>query len=217
MFRKMSQQKSSPLPSSALPRLVFAPDPAWAVPTPDECSALWDRYAMPPHIRAHSQLVAGFALALAQRAHELGAHVDLPSVLAAGLLHDLGKFYSIQHGGSHAQVGGAWVLAETRNPHIAQGVIQHVRWAWDVNEHEDNWLLCLCLIYADKRVMHDGVVGTEERFTDLLERYGHTEEARKRIAVAHEQGLTIEAALSRRLRIDLHEHTFDSGRLVQRA
>ena len=86
-----------------------------------------------------------------------------------------------------------------------------------MNEHEDNWLLCLCLIYADNRVMHDGVVGTEERFTDLLERYGHTEEARKRIAVAHEQGLTIEAALSRRLRIDLHEHTFDSGRLVQRA
>lgn len=172
---------------------------------------------MPPHIREHSRLVAGFALALAQQAHEKGARIHLQSVLAAGLLHDLGKFYSIRYGGSHAQLGGAWVLSETHNPHIAQGVIQHVRWNWDVNENVDHWLLSFCLIYADKRVMHDSVVSAEERFKDLLERYGRTEDARKRITSAHEQGLAIEAALSRRLRINLHEHTFDSGRLVRRA
>ena len=200
-----------------LPPLVFERNPDWAVPAEEDCLVLWDKYAMPENIRAHSRVVAGFASALAVRAEEAGADIHVPSVLACGLLHDLGKFYTIKNGGSHGQVGGAWVMNETRNPHIAQGVIQHVRWLWHVDETVDPWLLAYCIIYADKRVMHDAVVTAEERYADLLERYGHTEDAKKRITGSHKQGLDIEAALSRRLRMPLHEYTFDSGRLVKRA
>lgn len=199
-----------------LPPLVFARNPDWAVPTEEECFALWDKYAMPEHIRAHSRVVAAFAAALAEKAEEEGADVHVPSVMASGLLHDLGKFYTLKNGGSHGQVGGAWVVNETRNPYIAQGVLQHTRWAWHIDETVDPWLLSYVIIYADKRVVHDGVVDPEDRFADLLERYGHTDEAKKRITLSHRQGLAIEAALSRRLRMPLHEYTFDSGRVVKR-
>lgn len=200
-----------PLDTGGIPRAVFARNPCWRVPDTEECRALWDKYAMPDHIRAHSRKVADVATHLARRLEDAGADIHVPSVLAAALLHDLGKFYTIRHGGSHGQIGGAWVVSETRNPHIAQGVLHHVRWPWDVDETIDPWLCAYCLIYADKRVMHDAVVTCGERYEDLLERYGHTEEARKRISRAHEQGLAIEAALSRRIRAPLHEDTFASG------
>ena len=196
--------------------VTLGPDPSWPVPTEEDCTVLWDKYAMPDHIRKHSHLVASFAVALAQKTVDAGAQVDLPSVLASGLLHDLGKMYSVNYGGSHAQLGGAWVRSETRNPYLAQGVIQHVRWIWNIDETVDPWLLAYCIIYADKRVMHDSVVTPEERYVDLIERYGVTEDAKVRIGVSHQQGLDIEAALSRRMGIALNEYTFDSGRLVKR-
>lgn len=199
------------------PPLAFERDPGWMVPDREECYALWDKYAMPDHIREHSAVVADFATHLAERAVAQGANIHVPSVLASGLLHDLGKYYAITHGGSHAQIGGAWVMGETKNPLIAQGVMHHVRWPWNVDETVDAWLLAYCIIYADKRVMHNRVVTNQERFVDLLERYGYSDHARSRIAASHEQGLEIEAALSRRLKVDLHEHTFDSGQLVKRA
>ena len=201
----------------SLPPLAFERNPDWIVPGRDECYALWDKYAMPEHIRGHSAVVAAFATHLAELAAGLGANVHVPSVLASGLLHDLGKYYTIKHGGSHAQIGGAWVMSETRNPLIAQGVMHHVRWPWKVDETQDAWLLVYCIIYADKRVMHDRVVTNQERYEDLLERYGLTDHAKSRITASHEQGLEIEAALSRRLKVNLHEYTFDSGQLVKRA
>jgi putative nucleotidyltransferase with HDIG domain len=202
---------------NGIPLMVFKRNPEWRVPNEEECYALWDKYAMPENIRAHSRKVADLAAHLAVLLEEAGADIHVPSVLAAGLLHDLGKYYTIRNGGSHGQLGGAWVENETRNPHIAQGVILHVRLLWHVDETIDEWLLAYCLIYADKRVMHDRVVICEERYKDLLDRYGHTDEARKRITSSYEQELEIEAVLSHRLRIPLHEYTFDSGRLVKRA
>ena len=43
---------------------------------------------------------------------------------------------------------------------------------------------------------HDEVVGLEERFEDLLNRYGDTEEHRALIAANREQALTYERALT---------------------
>ncbi|MDL2272574.1 HDIG domain-containing protein [Desulfovibrio sp. OttesenSCG-928-I05] len=200
-----------------LPYLIFERDPSWHVPDRAECTALWDRFEMPDHIRAHSDLVAGMAEAIARKLHEHGAAVHVPSVLAAGLLHDLGKMYSINHGGSHAQIGAAWVMSATRNPHIAQGVMQHVDWMWEVDADDDRQLHCLCVMYADKRVKHDVMAGLTERYADIMDRYGITPEARERIAFARNQAQEIEAALSRRIGVELNEHTFDSGRLVKRA
>ncbi|MEG6505434.1 phosphohydrolase [Nitratidesulfovibrio sp. 1201_IL3209] len=215
-----------------LPPLSFAaPDPkdpkdpadpadprvAWPVPDAAACHALWDRYAMPEHIRAHSSMVADMAMALARAAvanEAGGAGLHLPSVLATALLHDIAKDYTIRFGGNHAQLGGAWTLHETGNPRIAQGVMHHVHWPWRVDVAVPQWLMPLIIIYADKRVKHDRLVKLEERFDDLIERYGRTERIRERIRESHEQAVDIERALSARLGVPLHDTGLRDGQLA---
>ena len=179
-----------------------------------ECRKLWDDFAMPPHIREHSEQVALIATVLGELALEAGLPVDLPEVRASALLHDLAKDYTIKHGGNHALLGGAWVVEVTGNPAIAQGVAHHVFWPWE--EDVRNHFLPLAIIYADKRVKHRNIVTLDERHQDLIERYGKTKYIRERIEMSKQQVITIEQELSRELNVDLHASTFDSRGLVQR-
>lgn len=186
------------------------------IPRVEDCETLWDNYGMLDNIREHSRKVADLAWAIALAAEQKGLAVRPDVVRAAGLLHDLGKTYSIAHGGSHAQLGAAWVMRETRNAPLAQAVLFHVYWPWEERTDEDTLLLVFAIVYADKRVKHDTYVDLDDRFADLVLRYGSSEFIRSRIQMSLEQGKRIEAALSRRLGIHLHEHTADNGRLVKR-
>ena len=170
---------------------------------------------MLPNVQRHSRLVAHIATALARRAAEKGFAVNVPEVRASALLHDIAKTYCLRHGGSHALLGGAWAVAETRNYALAQGVMLHVHWPWPLPEGAGICALPFFVIYADKRVRHDASVPLEERYEDLLTRYGRTEAAREGIRGSYEQGKTIERALSAQLGWALHEDSFDCGRLVQ--
>lgn len=169
---------------------------------------------MMPHIRDHSRQVATVAASLAERAVERGIAVDVAAVRAAGLLHDLAKSFTIAHGGSHAQIGAAWVVAETHHYGIAQAVRFHVHWPWDLPTDHLVCSLPLFVLYADKRIMHDQCVSLHERFEDLLHRYGTTEKARMGIGLSHQQGLNLERALTVQLDWDIHACTLNSGRLV---
>ena len=113
-----------------LPELWSLDHPDTA-PIPDEavCRSLWTRYAMFSHIERHSRLVADVAAALARRAVEIGAtkHPELVDLCAAsGLLHDIAKSYTVQYGGSHAQIGASWVVESTGSHKVAQAVYHHV-------------------------------------------------------------------------------------------
>lgn len=183
-----------------LPSLVFAPD-STLPPPPDEaaCVRLWDRYGMLPNIRAHSRAVAEVAIGVARRAAALGHAVDMSALRAAALLHDVAKTYTILHGGAHAQLGAAWVREETGRPDLARAVLFHVTWPWvsgPLALEADPLRLPLLVSYADKRVRHDQVVSLEERFDDLLNRYGDTEEHRALILANREQSFTYERALA---------------------
>ncbi len=169
---------------------------------------------MLPNIRRHSLLVAHIATALARKAEALGLPVRAAQVRASALLHDIAKTYCVRYGGSHAQVGAAWTVAETGNYAVAQGVMLHVWWPWSLPQGTDICALPFFVMYADKRVRHDACVTLEERYDDLLQRYGRTEEAREGIRAAYRQGKTIEDALAVLLGWSLHEDSFDSGRLV---
>lgn len=184
-----------------------------APPGDEECFALWDRYAMPEHIRAHSLLVAQLASFLVEGVAAAGLHADFAAVRASALLHDLAKDYTIRYGGNHAQLGGAWVLEETHNPLVAQGVVHHVFWPWELDLAA--FLLPLAVIYADKRVMHRDVVTLEDRFDDLFQRYGKTDYIVGRIEISRLQAVALEQTFSRYLGVDLHAYTFDRGRLVE--
>lgn len=166
------------------------------------------------NIRNHSWLVACIATKLAERAAETGFDVDVAACRASGLLHDLAKTWCIQHGGSHAILGASWVVEETRHYGVAQGVILHVHWPWRLPEGKAICCLPIFVIYADKRVRHDQLVTIDERFDDLIKRYGKSEAARQSIRNSCEQAKQIEASLSTQLNWKLNEHSFDCGRLV---
>ena len=209
-------------PSRATPPLplytaVRASPDKRLIPRKEDCDALWDRYGMLDNIRAHSSLVANLAYGISLLARDKGIAVYPEAMLAAGLLHDLAKTYTISHGGSHAQLGAAWVMHETRNPQISRAVLFHVHWPWEDVLCDDRLFMVMALEYADKRVRHDAYVSLDERFEDLLVRYGVDEYAKTRIRMSHEQGKRIETGLSTRLGVNLHEYIADSGRLVKRA
>ena len=212
--RSDSCTAGTPRPLADLPRLPGLGRQVNAVPGDEACFALWDKYDMLPNIRRHSLLVAHIATSLAARAAECGFGVNVDEVRAGGLLHDIAKTYCVRHGGSHAQVGAAWTVAETGNYAIAQGVMMHVWWPWPLPEGRDICALPFFVMYADKRVRHDACVSLEERYDDLLGRYGHSEAAREGIYAAFRQGKNIESALSAQLGWTLYEDSFDCGRLV---
>lgn len=173
------------------------------------------------HIKGHSEMVARVAAILAQMALEreagnpqqLSPDDFIQSVRASALLHDLGKTCAIRLGGDHAQLGAAWVMQLTGNPHIAQGVMHHVCWpgSLDLARH----FLPLVIIYADKRVRHDELVSLEERFDDLVDRYGTSERSRVWIERSRQQSLDLENLLSIFLEEDIHAYPFDRRRLVR--
>lgn len=202
-----------------LPEHDFACEPDWPVPDDAQCHELWDRYEMMPHIREHSQSVADFATALATEADIRGLlpeTLTVALVRASAMLHDLAKTYTIQNGGSHAQQGASWVLRETHNPAIAHGILYHVACPWPDVEHRI-FHVPLMVLYADKRVCHAEFASLEERFADLLERYGKNERSRAMLYASHEQALLIERAYSARLGCNIHACTPHCGRLVERA
>lgn len=198
--------------SEQTPPRMFAPDVRWKIPAPEECRALWDAYDMFDHIREHSEAVAAVAYTIALRGAECGLNVNPDAVLASALLHDIAKTYTILHGGDHAQLGAAWTVRETGNPHIAQGVMHHVWWPWEISL--DNHFLPMAIIYADKRVRHENIVSLAERYSDLMDRYGKTERSRQYITLSLEQAADIERVFTARLEIDFNAYSFGSGRLV---
>lgn len=216
---KASCPRIAPFPFAALPHDPAHPDRSAYPEPPDEreCLALWDKYGMLPNIRSHSLLVANIATALAKRALELGIETDVAATRAAGLLHDIAKTWSLEHGGGHAILGASWTVQETRHYGIAQGVILHVHWPWPLPEGTGICCLPIFIIYADKRVRHDQCVSLDERFSDLIARYGRTEAIREDIRQSQRQAELIEKSLSRELKWNLHEDSFDSWRLVKRA
>ena len=193
--------------SGLYPSLELAPDLSLSVPGRGECEALWEKYAMLANIRDHSRAVADVAMSLARRAEDMGVApggTTERTAQAAAMLHDLAKTWTILHGGAHDQLGAAIVRAETGNPLLAQAVLFHVHWPWEegpLAPEREPLRLALLVAYADKRVRHDRLVSLEERFDDLMDRYGDSEEHRASIRLNRERSLRHEAMLLERLRL----------------
>ena len=198
----------SPLPPP--PGAAFDPD--LLVPDDDRCREFWNRLDMLDNVAEHSLKVADIATFLARRARDLGMNVDVPTVRASAMLHDIAKTYSIRHGGNHSQLGGAWTVELTGNPAIASGVTHHVYWPFELDL--DNYFIPLAVLYADKRVNHNRTVSIEERFEDLIKRYGIPLGLQDNILVTKNQALALEKLLNDTLEVDLNACDFDSGRLV---
>jgi len=139
-------------------------------PDLEQCLRLLEEHRVPDHIRRHSQQVERVAGVLGRAVVAAGGEgLDLPLLCAAALLHDIAKLACIANHRDHA-LEGARVLAELGLGEIAELVGRHVRLGhWDPQGPVTPAEL---LNYSDKRVQHETIVSLEQRFADLLERYG---------------------------------------------
>ncbi|MCE5244776.1 MAG: HD domain-containing protein [Syntrophobacteraceae bacterium] len=135
-----------------------------------------DQVLMPPHIRRHSMMVAEIALYLARLLNQNSIRLNLQLVEAGALLHDIAKPRSLETG-EHHNVLGASMLEAWGYPLLAPIVRDHV--TMDDARLNNPITESVLVNYADKRVKHDQVVTIQERFADLVERYGKDREHRK--------------------------------------
>lgn len=149
-----------------------------SIPSRPQCLELIGEMDMMSHILDHSLQVCHVALVLTDHLLASGITLNRDLVEAGALLHDITKTRSFTTGEDHALSGGQW-LAQRGYHEVGELVRQHVRLdrfdpAGPITETE-------VVNYADKRVLHDKVVGLEERMVYIRQRYGTTLDKQERI------------------------------------
>ena len=143
------------------------------LPTVEECFNILNDNQVPFHIIEHSITVARVGLTLAMALKEsrpLHEGLDIELVAVACLLHDVKKMECIEHGCDHAEAGSDYLNA-LGLPDVASLVRQHYRLDPE-NKDFSRIKEVHLLYYADNRVKHHEIVDIDERFEDLIERYG---------------------------------------------
>jgi putative nucleotidyltransferase with HDIG domain len=168
------------------------------IPVRTQCLALMERVEMPPHIRRHSMMVAEIALYLGRLLNKNSVRLDLDLLEAGALLHDIGKMRSIATGERHDTLG-AKMLDQWGYQQLTPIVQEHA--SMDVARLHGPITESLVVNYADKRVKHDQIVTIQERFEDLIVRYGKTEQHRIRLREKLDEYLMLEGRLFEHLTI----------------
>jgi putative nucleotidyltransferase with HDIG domain len=139
------------------------------IPTQKQCFLLMCEMKMMDHIVVHSMQVCRVATFLAEHLDSAQNRLNHDLIRAAALLHDITKTRSFKTEENHALTGGQ-LLAEQGYPEVGDLVRQHVR----LDAYPDPVTLGEAEIinYADKRVLHDRIVGLDKRLDYILEKYG---------------------------------------------
>ncbi|MFB3884989.1 MAG: HD domain-containing protein [Thermodesulfobacteriota bacterium] len=151
------------------------------------------------NIMDHSIEVARVALYLATELRKKGQRVDLGLVEAASLLHDITKSECLKTKEDHARTGSE-LLKKLGYERVGEIVAEHIRLskkndASRITEEE-------IVNYADKRVQHDRIVSLEERFIDLIERYGKGDPSSQHMEQMRKATFEIEKRIFSILRMD---------------
>ena len=133
---------------------------------------------MMDHIVVHSLQVCRVATFLTHQLTQQNYRLNFELIQAAALLHDITKTRSFKTRENHAQTGSDY-LADRGYPEIGNLIRQHVR----LDDYSATAQLtdAEVLNYADKRVLHDEIVGLDRRLDYILERYAETTEHQERI------------------------------------
>lgn len=132
-------------------------------PSVAECEAIFDLQAVAEPVRRHGHAVAAVAAALA--GHLDG--IDVQTVVAAGLLHDI-----VRARPQHAEAGAA-LVASLGYPALAGIIAQHMD--FDLADGRPD---AAAVVYiADKLVREDRRIPLEARFQPAFERFAGQPEA----------------------------------------
>lgn len=165
---------------------------------PDEkaCRGLMDRFGMLPNIVEHSYRVCQVALTIGRALNARGGALDEGLLMASSLLHDITKTRSLRTRENHAETGGE-LVAGLGYAEVGRIVNGHVHLTLEASSARIEEVHVVN--YADKRVRHDVVVSFEERWNDLMERYGRTPRSRRRILGLKRIGEVLEERIFARL------------------
>lgn len=142
------------------------------LPNPQQARAMWDDYQMLDNIREHSEMVCFVALTLADWLAEAGVQLHRQAVEVGALLHDISKTTCLGTDKLHAQEGGA-LVTRLGYPELGYLVANHV-YLTEYHPLDET----MVVNYADKRVTHNYIVGLQERFDYIAERYGNDDPTR---------------------------------------
>ena len=148
------------------------------IPPKGECLDLMKRYNGMGNIIQHCIKVAEIALSISTALNRRGENLNLNVVEAAALLHDITKTRSFKTGENHADTGSR-LLESMGYKEVGDIVRQHVR--LDTYSVSDSITEVEIVNYADKRVLHDQVVGLKERKAYIFEKYGKSPENKNRL------------------------------------
>ncbi len=126
----------------------------------------------------HSVQVKNVALLVYERLRDPDS-ISRGILIAAALLHDIAKTKSIvENLPYHDRMGGE-IIRNLGYDYVAEIVENHVVF----KDFDENGPISEkdIIYYADKRVMHDQIVTIEERIKDIAQRYGKSEDDKKRI------------------------------------
>ncbi len=146
-------------------------------PLPDvaDCMFLLLREDGSLRVVRHSLTVAVVAFFLAERLRACGLDIDPLLVHRGALLHDLDKVATLQGDHRHGELAALWLrragqrdLASIAQLHVAAALLDH--------PPDDLTWEAKVVHYADKLVEEDRIVGLEERWNSLLERYPRYQE-----------------------------------------
>ncbi len=169
------------------------------IPDENRCLQLLEMHKVPVHIVEHCRSVACVSYELAVLCNEVGIAVDKGLVRAGALLHDIAKMECIERDCNHAE-RGAELLESFHLDTVASVVRQHVLLDRPVSAYSvpDEAMI---VNYADKRVMHTQYVSLDERFDDLIKRYGSTAATREYLKKMFEDTKKMEQLIFERLNV----------------
>ena len=194
IYKKLSADSNQP--SALLFTMETQKNSSSTIPDRTTCFQLMEHYQMLPHIREHCALVCTVAVALANELNKNGEQLNLHEIEAAALLHDITKTNSIRSRENHAETG-AQLLRSLGYLRIAQIVNAHI----SVPDMDANGRVTEeeVVNYADKRVRHSTVVSLDQRFEDLMQRYGRRRESQHYILLQKTNTRTLEDKIFSRI------------------
>jgi putative nucleotidyltransferase with HDIG domain len=149
-----------------------------SIPSESECLEIMEKYKMLPNIIEHSIQVKNVSIAIANNLIDKSS-INMELICAGALLHDIAKTITLKSGERFHDKIGANIIMELGYPQVAEICANHVY--LDSFNPNGNIEEREIVHYSDKRVKHSKIVSLEERFEDLLVRYGSTEKSRATI------------------------------------
>lgn len=136
------------------------------IPTKEECLKILSDNNVPDNVIAHCKAVCDFAMKIVDFLEKKGINVNRDLVAAGALLHDIKKINSEDH-----IIEGCEFIKSLGFPEVANVIKKHGLYHLEEEEFIPKSWEEKIVFYADKRVKNDKIVGIDERFEYIKQRY----------------------------------------------